>query len=151
MRRLRRGPQVTDELAQLVEESLYAVDAAERVVAEAHRERARLDVRRAAHAKLRAAFDAADAALREATAVAKQHSHRSWTEWRKRLSDLDVRKQINLLTEQDLPGILPDNSIRVVDTGMSGPDIGDLQHGESVPPGSPAAYGVDFESILRAS
>lgn len=151
MRRLRRGPQVTDELAQRVGDALDAVDAAERVVAETHREGARLEVRRAAHAKLRAAFDAADAALREATAVAKQHSYRGWTEWRKRLSDLDVRKQVNLLTEQDLPGILPDNSIRVVDTGMSGPAIGDLQYGESMPPGSTATYGVDFESILRAS
>jgi hypothetical protein len=151
MRRLRRGPQVTDELAQRVREALHDVDAAEALLAEADQGHAQLDVRRNAHAKLRAAFDAADAALREATEVAKRHSYRGWTEWRKQLSDLDVRKQINLLTEQDLPGILPDNSIRVVDTGMSGPDIGDLQYGESTPPGSPPTYGVDFESILHAS
>jgi hypothetical protein len=38
--------------------------------------------------------------------------------------------------------------VRAIDTGMSGPAIGDLQHGECSPSGTPAAYGVDVEAIL---
>jgi hypothetical protein len=31
---------------------------------------------------------------------------------------------------------------------MSGPAIGELQHGDSVPPGTPARYGVDMDTLL---
>jgi hypothetical protein len=81
--------------------------------------------------------------------VAKQRSRRDWAYWRKRLSDLDTRRQLHLVAELDEPGILRTNSVQALDTGMSGPDIGDIQHGHSKPPGSPATYGLDYESILQ--
>ena len=82
--------------------------------------------------------------------VAKQRSRHDWAHWRKRLSDLDTRRQIHLIVELDAEGILRTNSVRAIDTGMSGPDIGEMQHGDSMPPGSPATYGVDVEAILQA-
>lgn len=82
--------------------------------------------------------------------VAKKCSRRDWAQWRKRLSDLDTRRQIHLIAEMDAPDILRTNSIRAIDTGMSGPDLGDLQHGESMPAGSPATYGLDVEALLQS-
>ena len=56
----------------------------------------------------------------------------------------------HLLAEQDESGLLPSGSVRAVDTGMSGPDIGDLQHGQSRPPGTPPTYGLDIEALLTS-
>ena len=39
-------------------------------------------------------------------------------------------------------------TVRAIDTGMSGPDYGDLLHGESCEPGTPARYGLDLEAVL---
>jgi hypothetical protein len=107
--------------------------------------------RRAAHTPVRQAFDAADALLRDATRIAKQHSYRDWSTWRRRLSNLDTARQLHLFAERDDLGVLRVGSVRAVDTGMSGPAIGDLQHGKSRAPGTGPAYGLDLEALLTAS
>jgi hypothetical protein len=144
----RRQPVVPKLLVDQIEESLRAVDDAradlEGVVAHG----APLRDRRAAHARVRHAFDDADALLREATTLAKQRSYRDWSQWRHRLSSLDTAQQIHLLAEQDEQGLLPITSVRAIDTGMSSPDLGDLQHGHSRDPGSLPAYGLDLEALL---
>lgn len=149
MRRKQKGPPVAPELVQRIETALSNVDLAQLALDATIIARAPLNLRRAADAELRHSLDAADACLREATMVAKARSRYDWAHWRKRLSDLDTRRQIHLLAEQDAEGMVGTNSIRAIDTGMSGPDIGDMQHGDSMPSGSPGTYGVDVESILH--
>lgn len=131
------------------------IDAAQAAVGDAQAELTRvlaagapLPVRRKAHARLRHAFDDADALLRQATALARQRSYGEWSAWRHRLSSLDTARQIHLLAEQDEPGLLPTGSIRALDTGMSGPDIGEMQHGQSRDPGALPTYGLDIEAVL---
>ena len=144
------GPRVAPELVQRVEVALSEVDVARSALDAIIASHATLKLRRAAHAELRHRFDTADACLREATVDAKARSRHDWAHWRKRLSDLDTQRQIHLIAEMDAENLLRTNSIRAIDTGMSGPDIGDMQHGHSKPPGSPATYGVDVEAILQA-
>lgn len=144
------GPRVAPELVQRIDVALRNVDSARLALDATTAAHAPLNLRRAASAELRHSFDAADACLREATTVAKERSRRDWAHWRKRLSDLDTRRQIHLVAELDADGILRTNSVQAIDTGMSGPDIGDMQHGDSMPTGSPAGYGLDYESILTA-
>lgn len=148
VRREKRGPGVAPDLVQRIEVALSDVSSARLALEAAIDGHAPLDVRRAASAELRYSFDAADACLRKATMVAKERSRHDWTYWRKRLSDLDTRRQIHLIAEMDAEPILRPNSVRAVDTGMSGPAIGDMQHGDSMPPGSPATYGLDVKQIL---
>jgi len=145
-----RQPVVSELLVDQIDEALTAVDNARAELACVVAERASLRDRRDAHAKVRRAFDEADALLRQATAAARQHSYREWSLWRHRLSSLDTARQIHLLAEQDEPGLLPIGSVRAIDTGMSGPDIGDLQHGQSRAPGSLPTYGLDLEALLTA-
>ena len=97
--------------------------------------------RRAAYAGVGHAFDEADARLREAVAIAKQRSYRAWGMWRHRLSTLDTARQVHLFAGQDDIGLLPLGSVRAIDTGMSGPDIGDVQHGMSRVPWAPQPMG----------
>lgn len=149
MRRSRQ-PVVSELLVGRIDEALTVVDAAGAALAAATAARAPLAERREAHRRLTHAFDHADALLREATALARQRSYREWSLWRERLSSLDTARQIHLLAEQDEPGLRPSGSVRAIDTGMSGPDIGELQHGESRPPGSVTTYGVDVEALLTA-
>ena len=146
----RRQPVVPAVLVEQAEEALAAVDAARTELRRVIAERAPLGERREAHAKVRHAFEAADARLRQATALARQRSYRDWSLWRHRLSSLDTAHQVHLLAEQDDSGVLPVGSVRAVDTGMSGPDLGDLQHGRSRAPGTPPAYGLDLEALLIA-
>lgn len=150
MRKEKKGPRVAFELVQRIEVALSNVDSAQLALNATMTPRARLSLRRTANAELAHSLDVADACLREATMVAKQRSRRDWAYWRKRLSDLDTRRQLHLVAELDEPGILRTNSVRAIDTGMSGPDIGEMQHGDSMPPGSPATYGLDYEAILLA-
>lgn len=144
------GPRVAPELVQRIEVALDQVHSARLSLDAIMASRAPLNLRGAAHAEVRHSFDAADACLCEATMVAKERSRHDWAHWRKRLSDLDTRMQIHLFAELDAESILRTNSVRAIDTGMSGPDIGDMQHGDSMPPGSPATYGMDVEAILQA-
>jgi hypothetical protein len=149
--RRHKQPAVSQGLVDQIDEALRTVDAARAEVACVAANGAPLRARREAHARLRRAFDDADALLRRATAAAKQHSYRGWSLWRHRLSSLDIARQIHLFEEQDEPGLLPIGSVRAIDTGMSGPDIGDLQHGQSRALGTLPTYGLDLEALLTAS
>jgi hypothetical protein len=149
MRRLKQ-PVVSQLLVDQVYQTLTAVDVARAELACVVAGRASLVDRGAAHMRVRHAFDEADALLRQATATAKQHSYREWSLWRHRLSSLDAARQVHLLAEQDEPGLLPIGSVRAIDTGMSGPDIGELQHGQSRAPGTLPTYGLDLEALLTA-
>jgi len=108
-----------------------------------------LDERRAAHRRLREAYLAADAVLREATREAKARSRYEWMQVRARLSALDTARQQHLMAERDEVPVSTIGSVRAIDTGMSGPAIGDHLHGRSKDPGTPARYGVDVEAALR--
>lgn len=151
MRRRPRPPVISTELTHQIEHALVTVDTARLELDRATGNGAPLLIRRAAHRNLRHAYDAADALLREATGIAKQRSYREWSLWRSRLSRLDTARQIHLFAELDEAGLLPIGSVRAIDTGMSGPDIGELQHGKSRAPGAPATYGLDIEALLTAT
>lgn len=148
--RLSRQPVVPELLVRRIDEALRAVDAAGAALAVVTAAGAPLVQQREAHRGLTHAFDDADALLREATALAKQRSYREWSRWRERLSSLDTARQVHLLAVQDQPGLRPSGSVRAIDTGMSGPDIGELQHGRSRPAGSRPTYGLDVEALLTA-
>ncbi len=145
--RRNRPPIVPADLQRQVTAALAAVARAEAQLVCVPLD-APLLARRAAHAALTRAFDAADAALRAATAIAKEHSRREWAIWRHRLTRLDTARQRHLLAERDDPNVLQLGTVRAIDTGMSGPDYGDLLHGESQEPGAPAHYGLDLEALL---
>ncbi len=145
----KKGPQVPAELEQRIEHALAEVDAAQLALEATEAASAPLDVRREAHTALRHRFDEADACLREATTIAKARSRRDWAHWRKRLSTLGTRRQMHLFAEMDEQGILRSNSIQAIDTGMSGPDLGEMQHGDSMPLDSPPTYGLDDEAVLH--
>ena len=135
-------------LVDRADEALTEVDNARSELARVVAGGAPLRDRRAAHARVRRGFDDADALLRQAAADAKQRSYREWSQWRHRLSSLDTARQAHLFAEQDELGLLPIGSLRAIDTGMSGPDLGDLQHGRSHVPGTLPAYGLDLEALL---
>lgn len=141
---------VPRELAAQVEAALAVVDTAHAACAASVAAKAALDERRRDHETLAAALLAADALLRRATALAKGRSYLEWSHWRHRLSGLDTIRQRHLLWVSDDPSVLPIGSVRAVDTGMSGPAIGDLMHGEAKEPGAAATYGVDYEAALAA-
>lgn len=149
--RRRRQPVVPSMLVDQISEALAAVDATRAELERVRAAHPSLSERREAHARVRHAFDDADVLLREACAVARRHGYRDWSLWRHRLSTLDAARQIHLLAEQDQPGLLPLGSVRAIDTGMSGPDLGDLQHGQSRPAGTLPTYGLDLETLLTDS
>lgn len=144
----RTRPAVPEPLVTQVEEALQRAEEARLRMVAAVRSDAGMLVRRQAHADLRAAHLDADRLLRHATELAKAHSHREWSHWRHRLSDLSTARMQHLFLESDDSGVLPSNSIRAVDTGMSGPAIGEFQHGDCSMPGKPATYGLDLEQTL---
>ena len=148
MQRHRPAVSIPVDLVDEMERTLVALDAARAALQVATSTGAPLPVRRAAHAAVSAAFDAADRPLRQATTLARSGPYLAWRDWRRRLSTLDTAKQRHLFAEMDLVGGLGQGSIQAVDTGMSGPSIGDIQHGETRPPGSPATYGLDMAAVL---
>jgi hypothetical protein len=147
----RRQPAVPKVLIGQIDAALAALDDARAELTRVVASGTTLLARREAHASLRHAFDDADALLRQATALARQRSYGDWSKWRHRLSSLDTARQVQLLAEQDDPGVLPIGSIRALDTGMSGPDTGDMQHGQSRAPGALPTYGLDIEALLTAT
>lgn len=149
--RSRSQPAIPAQLIHQIDGALAAVDTARTQLAGAIAEDAPVRDLRTAHARVRHAFDEADEFLRRATGLAREHSHREWSLWRHRLSSLDAARQIHLLAEQDCIGVLPIGSRRAIDTGMSGPDIGELQHGQSRAPGTPPAYGLDLEALMAGA
>ena len=145
MRIGRRRTVVPEELTGEIDEALVAVDAATAELNKATYDTASRETRRDAHAELGRAFERADALLRRATQIAGEHSHRERSKWRARLSQLDTARQVHLFAEQDDPGVALLGNVRAVDTGMTAPRLGELQHGESKPPGTPATYGLDVD------
>lgn len=150
MRRRRTAP-VPEGLVADIETALDRVREAEAALQDVIDHRGSRLERRRRHGELRAAYLAADGLLREATRLAKPHSYRAWSHWRHKLSQLDLARQIHLFHEQDDSGVLGLGDVRAVDTGMSGPAIGDLLHGRSRPPGTAPRYGLDMEAVLAAT
>jgi hypothetical protein len=136
---------VPAELRQRIARALDEVDAARRELEGVERSPGSLARLRAAHARLRNAYLDADRQLRAATSLAKAHSRGEWMRWRRRLSENSTARQQHLFAEQDASCVLPAGTVQAVDSGMSGPAIGELQHGESAMPGATAEYGVDME------
>ena len=143
-----RRPSISNELLGQIDESLVRVTTARVELERTMSGPVPLPTRRAAHTELRHAFEYADTLLRQATAIAKERSYREWSLWRDRLSRLDAARQMHLFIEQDDSGVLPTGTVRAIDTGMTAPNNGELQHGCSKPPGSPATYGLDVDAML---
>ncbi len=151
MNRRSRQPAVPPALAAQTDTAVATVRTALADLDRATQHGAPLLERRAAHRELEAAFDAADALLRRATTLARQSSYREWSQWRHRLSQLGTARNLHRFAEQDDMGVLRVGSVRAIDTGMSGPDYGDLLHGESRAPGTPPTYGLDLDAVLTAA
>jgi hypothetical protein len=144
----RSRPAVSARLSAEIEQALVRVDAARQRLDQVICAEPSLLVRRQAHADLRAAHLEADVLLREATRAAKGHSHQEWSRWRHRLSRLDAARQRHLFQEADDLGVLKIGSVRAIDAGMSGPAIGEFQHGECSADDKSVTYGVDLEAVL---
>jgi hypothetical protein len=147
MRRRPHSP-VPSDLSVKIADALARVDSAQARLASATTTGSPVTVRRSAHAELRNAYESADTLLRQGARCAKQQSYVEWSRWRTRLSRLDTARQAQLFAEADDLGVLGLGTIRALDTGMSGPAIGDLLHGESSPPRARAHYGLDEETML---
>ena len=150
MRRRRKVP-VPEGLVADIETALDRVREAEAALKDVIAHHGSRLERQRRHGELRVAYLAADSLLREAARLAKSHSYRAWSHWRHQLSQLDLARQIHLSHEQDDSGVLGLGDVRAVDTGMSGPAIGDLLHGRSRPPGTTPRYGLDMEAVLAAT
>jgi hypothetical protein len=148
---MRRSPAVPPALVGQIQEALERVDLAGTALEGALVERAPLPVRRSTRARLRLELETADGLLRRAAGLARHRSYVEWSTWRHRLSRLDTVRQSLLLADHDDLGVIPPASVRAVDTGMSGPAIGDLQHGRSRPAGAAATYGLDMDDVLSVS
>lgn len=144
----RRAPTAPSPmLLKRIERSLSELDAARARLAEVVADEAPYLERRTAYATVSAAFADADQLLREVTRSLRPGPYRVWRQWRHRLSQLDVAKQIHMLAENDAQ-VLGLGSVRALDTGMLGPANGDLLHGESREPDATARYGLDLEAAL---
>jgi hypothetical protein len=141
------GP-VPDHLVRRVDDAIADLDIARADLARARAAGVPLPELRRAHADVLHAYEAAEALLRRAAALAKPHSYREWSRWRHRVCSLSTQRVAHLFAEQDLSGLRPIGSVRAIDTGMTGPAIGDLIHGRSREPGAPATYGLDLEALL---
>lgn len=140
-------PGVTEDLVARVDEALVRVERCRAELDILVRLEAPLPVRQTAYHHLELAFDAADGLFREATRVARARSFSEWSQWRRRLSRLDRSRQENLFAGSDALSVLAQGEVRAVDTGMSGPSIGEMQHGESRPGGT-TTYGLDMGVVL---
>jgi len=148
-RRSPRTATVSPILVKRIEAALAEVDESRSRLAEVVADGAPYLQRRQAYARVSAAFEAADRLLRDVTRAARPGPYRVWRQWRHRLSQLDLAKQIHLFAQVDAQ-VLGLGSVRALDTGMLGPANGDLLHGESREPGAPAGYGLDLDAILAA-
>jgi hypothetical protein len=148
-----RVGEAEQDLTVEVEALLAGVEEHRAALAAAEARGAGLEERRVLRAGLRVAYEEADRLLREATRRASRAprgrgSYLRWSRWRHRLSTLDLAMQKQLFAEADDSGCLGLGSVRAVDTGMSGPDVGDLLHGQSMPTGAPARYGLDPDAVI---
>ena len=140
---------ISSMLLKRIERSLAELDEGRTRLAEVLADEAPYLERRAAYAAVTTAFADADRLLREVTRASKPGPYHVWRQWRHRLSQLDLAKQIHLLAQNDAQA-LGLGSIRAVDTGMLGPANGDLLHGETQEPGTPAGYGLDLDAVLAS-
>jgi hypothetical protein len=141
------GRPVPVDLVADIDDALAELDGCRTRLDDVVRRQAPLAARRAAYVDTTHAFDNADRLLREATALARARSFAEWTRWRARLTRLSSTRQRHLFLGTDTPALLREDSVRALDTGMSGPAIGELQHGMSCPGGSPS-YGLDLDVEL---
>ncbi|MGH3414612.1 MAG: hypothetical protein ACRDPH_16165 [Marmoricola sp.] len=150
-----RGP-VGPALVRRIETALADLDTARAELAATTTMPSTVAERRAAHLRVRRAFDLADSLLRQASEQAacagsyRAGAYMEWSRWRHRLSQLDVARQAHLFAELDDPCVAELGWVRAVDTGMGGPAIGEMQHGDSKPPGTPARYGLDMDEVHAA-
>jgi hypothetical protein len=135
-------------LETAIVEALEEVEGRTSAMAEAIVRSAPLEQRRALRAGLGEAFERADRLLREAVGLTRGRSQGEWSRWRRRLAVLSTAKQKALFGERDDLVCLRLGAVLAVDTGMSGPAIGELQHGASKPPGAPARYGLDVDGLF---
>lgn len=149
--RRRRTVALPADLLTDIEDALVSLDAARHELAAVRHAGAPLPARRRAHATVAAAFEDADRLLRTAAALTRPGPYLAWSQWRRRLSRLDLARQVHLFEQADDVACLGLGTVQAVDTGMSGPSIGDLQHGESRPAGAPASYGLDIGGLLGTS
>ncbi len=146
----RNRPVVPAPLVAEIEQSLVALDRARARLETTNRPGAPLADRRAGRAEVGSAFALADRLLRRAAELSRPGPYSEWRIWRHRLSQLDLAEQRHLFAESDDVACLGMGSVRAVDTGMSGPSIGELQHGHSRAPGTPARYGLDMAAVLES-
>ena len=150
MKRRRPKIAVPVELARQSDCATTAVAAACARLDAVLRETAPLAERRAARADVAAAFADADRLLRAAAELTRPGPYHEWRRWRHRLSQLDLVKLRYLFAQSDDVACLEMGSVRAVDTGMSAPSIGELQHGASRPAGATADYGLDMAAVMAA-
>lgn len=138
------------QLEQDLQKPTAEIDEAKEALTDLVADGASVSERRAGHRRLRRAYDDADRVLRAATREVLGARPRSvaWSALRSRLADLDTERQLHLTRERDDLSVLPLGEVQALDTGMSGPAIGELQHGRSVPAGTPATYGEDLDTVL---
>lgn len=148
-RRHPRTATVSPILVKRIEAALAEVDESRTRLAEVVADGAPYLQRREAYARVGVAFEVADRLLREVARAARPGPYRVWRQWRHRLSQLDMAKQVHLFAQSDAQ-VLGLGSIRAVDTGMLGPAVGDFLHGECSPHGTPARYGIDLDTALAA-
>lgn len=141
---------VPEELVAAARAALARVDDEVAALERLTDQGATLVARREQRRRTRRAIDEADVLLRQAAAATRGRSHREWSRWRRRVSRLSLARHVLAFAESDEIATLPVHSVRAVDTGMSGPSIGELQHGASRPPGSPARYGLDLDAALAS-
>jgi hypothetical protein len=142
--------------ADTVETAMAELDAAKEELARLRAAGAPLPERRAGWQRLDRAFAAADRPLRSLAAAAKgarygKGSYLRWADRRHRLSQLNLDRQRHLFAHSDDLAALEPGTVRALDTGMSGPSLGELQHGESVPPGTAPTYGLDLPVAMSTA
>lgn len=145
-----KAPDVSESLVSEIDDTLARLDACRSEYDALVLRKAPLATRRIAYAELERAFTDADVPLRQATRLARARSYAEWRLWRSRLSRLDLARQDHLFAGSDALTVLPQGEVRTIDTGMAGPAIGDLIHGETRP-GAPATYGLDMDLTLGAT
>lgn len=141
------APEVSESLVSEIDDTLARLDACRSEYDALVLRQAPLSARRTAYDELARAFTEADVPLRRATRLARARSYAEWTQWRSRLSRLDRARQAQLFVGSDALTILPQGEVRTIDTGMAGPALGDIIHGETRP-GAPATYGLDMDVTL---
>ena len=145
-----------DPLERAAQTALAELDAAKEELVRLRAADAPLAERRAGWQRLDRAFAAADQPLRTLAAAAKgapygKGSYLRWAHLRHQLSQLNLDRQRHLFAHSDDLAVLEPGTVRARDGGMSGPSIGEFQHGESMPSGTVPAYGLDLAVAMSTA